>query len=341
MRTLGTALAVALGEPRLWLLATAGFLARGGIVLFLAPLVALPTPVSLTSFFGTDSVTVAGPSLRLVAVIMAALLVLVMAVVGGSLVGAWADAEAHRLVCADPEAAAATGRPAADPGPPGPGRLLGLAGLQVTALLPAALLLAASVGEIVTVGRNEFLLPSETAVPFLFRVVAGAAGPLGRVLVVAALGELLASLATRQYLAAPGATGERRVSAVAAYRRALALLFSRPVRTIVAWAVGSSVLVGAVAGALVAVAVGWEQVRAVLLDPDLGVVSLVSADPAELAIRIGAIAQAASVCLLFVALWLAAIGLAGLASGFRASLISLVVPGGHRASYDGADGSQS
>ncbi len=53
---LGTALLVTLTRPATWLVALAGFLIRGGIVWFLIPIVALPTPVGLANALGPSIV---------------------------------------------------------------------------------------------------------------------------------------------------------------------------------------------------------------------------------------------------------------------------------------------
>ena len=47
-------------RPGLWPVALAGFLARGGIVLFVAPVVVAPSLVALATFIGPASITPTG-----------------------------------------------------------------------------------------------------------------------------------------------------------------------------------------------------------------------------------------------------------------------------------------
>ena len=48
-RVLRASLAAVLGRPRWWLIALAGYLVRGGLLLFLVPIVVLPTPAGLAN----------------------------------------------------------------------------------------------------------------------------------------------------------------------------------------------------------------------------------------------------------------------------------------------------
>ena len=73
--------------PRLWALGLAGFLARGGIVLFALPIVVLPSVVGLTTFIGPNSVTAAGLAPRFVAIVAITTVVLVGWIVLATLVG--------------------------------------------------------------------------------------------------------------------------------------------------------------------------------------------------------------------------------------------------------------
>ena len=59
---LGAAALIALARPRLWGLGLAGFLARGGIVLFVLPILTLPSVVGVTTFVGPTAITAAGAS---------------------------------------------------------------------------------------------------------------------------------------------------------------------------------------------------------------------------------------------------------------------------------------
>src|SRR3954451_22716169 len=97
------ALLTSLARPAFWPVALAGFLARGGILAFLIPIVVLPTPSgvadviapAITSFaFGLVSAA-------FVATAATPIAVLVAWVVLGGLAGGWADVELTRAAADD------------------------------------------------------------------------------------------------------------------------------------------------------------------------------------------------------------------------------------------------
>ena len=102
-------------RPSLWVYALVAFLARGGIVLLVLPIVVAPTFVGLANFVGPASVSAGGPGPRLVALIVAGLAAAAVLVVVGTCVAAAAEVALHRATAATPEAGAvvATGRGAA------------------------------------------------------------------------------------------------------------------------------------------------------------------------------------------------------------------------------------
>src|SRR3989304_449023 len=69
-RMVGAALSVVVAEPSLWLLGSAGFLVRGGLVLLALPIVTLPSPGGITTLLGPAVVNTGrleGPLLAAVA----------------------------------------------------------------------------------------------------------------------------------------------------------------------------------------------------------------------------------------------------------------------------------
>jgi hypothetical protein len=102
---------------------------------------------------------------------------------------------------------------------------------------------------------------------------------------------------------------------------------------VVTWLVGWAVLLGVVILDLWAVALAWEQVRAVLLDPALslpwlpgtctGAADTKLCGPSVDAV--GALALAAGASLFFVTVWVAALALVGGASAFRSTLWTFAV----------------
>ena len=80
--------------PALWSVGLVGFLARGGYLLILLPMLALPSPVSLTVLIGPDLVDANGVSARVVALLSLAGALVVVAVAAGLVMAALADVAA-------------------------------------------------------------------------------------------------------------------------------------------------------------------------------------------------------------------------------------------------------
>ena len=95
----------ALGSPSAWLVAGAGFLARGGILVFALPVLSLPTPVGVTLLVPPLSVTTSGISSVFVPQLIAAGAAVLAVVAIALLLGALSDAVSYRLM-ADRSAAA-------------------------------------------------------------------------------------------------------------------------------------------------------------------------------------------------------------------------------------------
>jgi hypothetical protein len=325
MRALSHALALTFEAPAWWAVSAAGFLARGGVLLFVGLLVQLPSPITVTLIFGLDSVTGTGdPSTALVATVAGLAAVGFVVVVAMGLVAAGTDVAAFRRVGSTEdrpeEPASSTGGTTRD--------VLGVGWLQALGLLPGLVgfVLAAPMVRDVAVG--ELLLPSAPEVPFILRVLHGAQGPLLRAVIVLAAGEALATIATRLYL-----DGAARGSTARAYLEAVGWIVRRPLGAVGTWLAGWAVLIGALVLGLWAVALTWEQVRGALLDPALGLPFLSATctgagDPSVCVpamTAMDALARAAGASLLFVTVWVAALALVGAASAFRSTLWTLAV----------------
>jgi hypothetical protein len=325
MRALSDALALTFEGPAWWAVSAAGFLARGGVLLFVGLLVQLPSPITVTLIFGLDSITGTGdPSAGLVATVAALAAVGLVVVVAMGLIAAGTDVAAFRRVGTTedrPEGAASSaGGTSRD--------VLGISWLQALGLLPGLVgfVLAAPMVRDVAVG--ELLLPSAPAVPFILRVLQGAQGPLLRAAIILAAGEALVTIATRFYLGGgiPGSTAR-------AYLEAVGWIARRPLAAAATWLAGWAVLLGALLLGLWAVALTWEQVRRALLDPALGLPFLSATctgteDPnvcGPTMTAVDALARAVGASLLFVMVWVAALALVGAASAFRSTLWTLAV----------------
>ncbi len=261
-RAMMSASIVALSRPRLWAFALLGFLARGGLVALVFPMLVLPTFVGLSNTVGPTSVTAAGPTPRLVAMIATWLAIAIGAVMGGTLIASASEVAlyGHRRPQEggprDPGLASPEARATARPGR----RLVRrVATVRVALLGPVGVALALAVPAWVQVGYNELVLPSNLAVPLPVRVVAGAPLATATVIVTWLACEVLGGLAARRIVIGGSSTGG-----------ALAAAFIEIVRAPVASllttfvAVAGTLLVVAATVALVASA--WDRARIALVD---------------------------------------------------------------------------
>jgi hypothetical protein len=323
-----------LAEPGAWVVSAAGFLARGGVLLFLAALLQLPSPITITLIFGVDSVTATGePTARLLVTIGALIALAAAAIVAMLLTAAWADVVSiGRSGTTDASAAAEPEAPDSDTTVPTTrapwatiADVLGVGWLQSLGLLPAVVAIALIAPTLRDVAVGEVLLPTSFSIPYLVRVVTDVAAPLARVLVILAVAELLVTVATRGYLAT---AGDR--STLRAYARALVEIARRPIAIAATWFVGLVALLVAVVFALWAISLAWSEARAVLLDVRLSVTAA-QCDTASLCppsiwgVPLDGVVEATSAAALFAVVWIGALGLIGIASAFRSTLWTLTI----------------
>jgi hypothetical protein len=277
------ALLATLEHPGDWVAALTGFLARGGILAFLLPIVVLPTPAGiqveiaplLVPFvFGQVS-----PGLSTLAAIVGGLVVAWLFL--GGLVGAWADATLARRV-------------AGAPPDPRPAITFTVVTARLLAHLPLVLALVWGAARIVATTYAELLTPFEVSTPLAIRVIAGAPDAIAAVALAWLLGEAAGGLAVREVV-----LGGR--SALAAAVLGWVGLVGRPIGSVVALVIGTVALVVAVVPAIVAASAAWSQVRVLLYD---------GGEPAALVLVLAA----------FVALWLGGLVLAAVATAFRSAL---------------------
>jgi hypothetical protein len=269
--------------------ALAGFLARGGIVAFLLPIVVLPSPSgvanviapSLTSFaFGLVSSSFVE--------IVAALIALILAwIVLGGLVGAWADIELVQAACADEELGIGSGYLV----PPGRGTLLRALGVRLLAHLPLAVALGWGAVRIVQAAYAELVTPFEVVTPLFIRVLGDVPDAIAVIVTLWLLGEAAGGLAVRHAI-----LGRR--SAAASVRDGWLDLVRRP-RSSLGTLLATHVAVGlAVVSSALAAGIVWSWVRLALLGGD---------GPAEVGAAIG----------ILVAVWLGGLLLTSVAVAWR------------------------
>jgi len=307
-RAMAAATRLAAGRPRLWAFALLAFLARGGLVALVIPMLVLPSFVGLSNTVGPTSVTAAGPTPRLVALVAAWLGIALASIVAGTLVAAAAEVALHRATVM-PAAGGTTDRRVAFPsrwvasaspprdeaGSPPPRRAVRrVAVARLVLLVPVALALAAAVPGWVQVAYRELLLPTDLALPLPFRVIAGA--PISALVVVVAwlLAEVIGGLAARRIaLGGSSVAGALGAAAGDVARAPTSILLT------LVLAIGGTLpfLVPAV----VVVGVAWDRARVALVDASDGVGVIIAT-------------------LILVAAWAACLGVAGVTSAWRSAL---------------------
>jgi hypothetical protein len=282
------ALLATLEQPSGWAVSLAGFLARGGLLAFLLPIVVLPTPAGLQAdlspllrplVFGETS-----PGLVLLGAGVVA--IVAGAIVGGGVAGAWADRLLIRRV-ADALESPVAGMPVRS------GTVVRVFLARLLAQLPLAVALAWGAVRIFEAAYRELVTPFEVVTPLVVRIVGAVPDALAVVGLAWLLGEAAGGLAAREVVLGGQGVG-------AAVVRGWRGLF-RSVRSGAATLVLTTVVVVvAVVPALIASGTAWSRLRDTLYDGGSGEVPLALA--------------------LFVALWLGGLVLAGVATAARSAL---------------------
>jgi hypothetical protein len=290
------ALLAALGRPSWWLLALAGFLVRGGVLLFVIATVSLPSPLVISNLVAPLLVPAvlgrvdAGTFLP---VVLAAAFIATWLIGGG-----WIAAVTEIVLIRDArEAMVEEGLPVHQPARPG--RLLSVrvAGAHLLAHVPTAIALGIGAVRIVNVAYVELTSPFEVTTPLVLRIIGGAAAPIGAIVVVWLIGEVLGGLAARRIVLG-GA------SLLGGLRGAVGDLVRRPAGTLVPALVTTIVLAIDLAALLGAIAFVWSQVRDRLTG------SLTDALGMTIAL------------LAFGATWLGALALTGLIDAWRSAAMT-------------------
>ena len=254
--TLVASLLIALARPRIWALALATFLLRGGFLLVLAPIVVLPSAVALSN--------VLTPLLSTIVFHGFASIVLPLVIVGlggfvwlfgGGFVAAAAEAEQVRTIAADDEAGP-LGRPpcgVAWAGHPA-WRVLTV---RLLAHLPLLLALSWGAIRIVTVTYRELTVPSEVAVAIVLRVARGAPDAVAVVVGAWLLGEMVGAIAARRVVL----LGERVPRALG---RAALQFVRHPLHMVALAAIPLVALLVVLLGVGLAGSATWDALRAAL-----------------------------------------------------------------------------
>lgn len=333
------AILVTLARPTTWLVALAGLLAGGGVVLLAWPILTLPTPAGIQNLLGAPVSTLVfgGPTAALLGLVALAALAAVAVSSAGLLTGAWAERQGIALVI---DGAADDGRIARSPRPgneglaappPHPGRpegpglaappprqpegaaivavavppprqpedaaIVAVAVVRLLGLLPSLVVGVLALPTVYAVTYRQLILPDDLAMPLPLRVASEIPGLLALLALVWLLADAAAAVGVRRLVL------EGR-GPLAAWALGWVDLVRRPHRIVSAALLGDLALVVLAGPVLLVSTVLWEWNRGVLgalTDPAVGVVAVV----------------------LWVAVWLAAVVLAGLGAAVRAALLTL------------------
>ncbi len=323
---------IAITRPSLWTLGLLGFLARGGALLVLLPITALPSPVGLSTLLGPDLFDADGLSARGQALLELALAVVAILVILALLLSAASDSAAFGSFAADPRSAPLRrGRGARRLDVPTMAWLvIELALLRALLLVPAALAVVGAATRVSEVARQEILLPTRLDLPLTVRVAAGSLGPLVLMGALLLLASIVSGRLGRELLL--GRFGlERRVGWRASLLGAMVIgtwrLVRRPGRFLAAEAIGWTVALPALALALAALAVAWRLVETMYL---AGGPARATPLP-ELVAGVAGALGAALATVAFLAVFGLALAVLGAASALRAALLTTaVLPGPRR-----------
>lgn len=305
-------LLVSLGRPSWWLLALAGFLARGGILLAILPIVNLPSPLVLSNLVAPVIVPLALGHVDVGVVTAIAVVVggLLAWLIAGGLVGAATDMALIRDGIAAAREEGVTHRGAEDAGDVeeagatlrraergGAGLVGRIFAVRLLAHLPFAIVLVVGTVGIIQVAYAELTRPANVETPLVLRVVAAAAWPIALIVVAWFGGELAGGIAARRIVLA--GSGVR-----AALSGAVIALVRQPRSTVVPAGILTILLAVILGGTLGGARVAWLRADSALTDP-----------------RIDAIALVVALATL-VAIWLAALVLIGVVTAARSAALT-------------------
>lgn len=288
---LTASLLASLARPSTWVLALLGFLIRGGFVLVLVPIVAVPSAVGLANVLAPTltSMVFGGLSPEIVTLVVVAVVAVSAWLVLGGLLAVSAEAEAVRHIALDEEHVVV-----ARSGVARSGAALRVFLARVLAALPLAVALGVGAVRVVAVAYRELTVPSEVAVPVAVRVIRGAPDAMAAIILAWLVAEVVGGLAARRVLLA----GEGPTGAVAS---AAIHVLRHPLRVAVEVLVPLVLLAAVIAPSAVAAAVTWDAIRGAIAS-DAGPVAVIA------------------LLFAFVGLWSGGLVLIGMVSAWRGAV---------------------
>ena len=297
------ALLATLATPATWPLALAAFLLRGGFLVVLFPIVALPTTVELGNALAPNLSSVALGSISVeLAIVTGSVGVAFVAwlVVGGWLAAAM-EAEGARIVARDEDVSALGPDPAeGQVSPPvGDGRVaVRILAARLIAYLPLAAVLSWGSIRLVIAAYVELTSPLEVGTPIVVRVVRASPEVIVAILVAWTFGEIVGAAAARRITLGG-------VGVVGGLRSALVSTLRRPLTAIVRFWLPTLVMLLVLVPSALAAGSAWEAATEAIGR---------RADPLAVAITV----------VLFVALWVIGLILIGVVCAWRAAVWTVV-----------------
>ncbi len=294
-------LLVVLPRPGTWAVALAAFLVRGGLLIFLLPILVLPSPVGLATMLGPTITAfwLGGLSLGFAAIVAAIFGAFFVWLVVGGWVAALSERDLILSVTADDELALGR-RPAVSRARRG-GRVWRIVLLRLAGYVPLAVALGYGALRLVQATYRELTLPSDVMVPIVWRVVGSVPDAVAGIALGWTLGEIIGALGARR-LVLWGQSIDQ------AYVGAWADLVRRPVTIVATYVVPTVVLVLVSAPLVLGAGVVWQMLR--------GILSLDRAEDAPIL---------ALTMVLFVATWAVGLVVAGLLAAWRSAASTVEV----------------
>jgi hypothetical protein len=291
---LQSSLLATLAHPLSWPLALAGFLVRGGIVVFLLPIVVLPSPVGLSDRIApTISAMVLGGATPQLAVLFGSICATVVAI---ALLLAWFASATEAALIRD-----APAWDELDPARPIAPRRKGESGRILTARLVAHVPFAIAVGwgtvRVVEAAYRELSRPVDVTTPIAFRVLGSLPEVVAIVIVTWILGQIVGAMAARRVVLVGASTA-------GSLRSALAECIRRPLQVLTLFVVPALTLVAVLVPTAAATSSTWERTRIAIAE------------------SVGAVEGLLTVCA-FVGLWLGGLVLVSMVCAWRAAAWTL------------------
>ncbi len=246
----GSALLAVLVHPRWWLMAMAAFMARGGLLVLLLPVIPLPTTAALANALGPTLVgfVFGGPSVAFLLLIGALVLAIAVWLLSSGFVGAALDLRLVREVVADDEFGIVE--------PPTHGDSWRALAVRWAAHLPTIVVTVWGAVPLVDAAYAELVHPGDASLPVVVRVLLRVPDVVSALVGAWILGEAVGGLAVR-HLAWGTGTGRSVLSGLRSIIRPSAL---------VVLVLTSLILVAALGVGGVAVSEAFEQARFELMD---------------------------------------------------------------------------